>query len=68
VYNVWLGGKDGFAADREAADQVAQGTWVVKAQDPTAFLRRAIAYLAGKGISRTSTSAQAFRPPATSTR
>lgn len=52
VYNVWLGGKDGFAADREAAEQVAQrAPWVVEgARSNRAFLRRAIAYLARKGI------------------
>lgn len=54
VYDVWLGGKDGFAADRDAAEQVAQrAPWVVEgARSNRAFLRRAIAYLARRGISQ----------------
>lgn len=52
VYDVWLGGKDGFAADREAAQQVAEkAPWVVQgARANRAFLRRAVVYLAGAGI------------------
>jgi S-adenosyl methyltransferase len=49
VYNVWLGGKDGLAADRKAADEVAacRPQVVAGAQANRAFLVRAVRYLAG---------------------
>jgi hypothetical protein len=49
VYDYWLGGKDNFAADREAAEQVMAAypgiLRDVRAQ--RAFLARAVGYLAG---------------------
>jgi hypothetical protein len=50
VYDYWLGGKDNFAADREAAEQ-ARGAYphiaaAVRAQ--RAFLARAVRYLAAE--------------------
>jgi hypothetical protein len=50
VYNLWLGGKDGYAADREAAEQVAQRRpqTVISAQANRAFLARVVRYLAGQ--------------------
>jgi SAM-dependent methyltransferase len=52
VYDRWLGGKDNWAADRRAADQVAQvAPWVVQgARGSRAFLARAVRYLAGCGV------------------
>ncbi|MBO0807318.1 MAG: SAM-dependent methyltransferase [Actinobacteria bacterium] len=48
VYDYWLGGKDNFAADREAAEQViaARPTIIRDIRANRAFLRRAAAYLA----------------------
>jgi S-adenosyl methyltransferase len=50
VYDYWLGGKDNFAADREAAEQVIAAypgiLRDVRAQ--RAFLARAVRYLAGE--------------------
>jgi len=50
VYNLWLGGKDGYAADREAADQVARcrPQAVAGAGANRAFLARVVRYLAGQ--------------------
>ena len=52
VYDRWLGGKDNWAADREAADQVAQiAPWAVQgARSSRVFLARAVRYLAGCGV------------------
>jgi hypothetical protein len=49
VYNVWLGGKDGLAADRSAAAKVAacRPQVVAGAHANRAFLARAVRYLAG---------------------
>jgi hypothetical protein len=49
VYNLWLGGKDGYAADREAAEQVARcrPQVVAGARANRAFLVRVVRYLAG---------------------
>jgi hypothetical protein len=49
VYNVWIGGKDAYAADRAAAAEVARcrPQVVVGAQANRAFLARAVRYLAG---------------------
>lgn len=50
VYNYWLGGKDNFAADREAAEQAiaANPTIVPGVRTNRAFLRRAVSYLASE--------------------
>jgi hypothetical protein len=50
VYDYWLGGKDNFAADREAAEQAiaANPTIVPGVRTNRAFLRRAVQYLAGE--------------------
>ena len=52
IYDAWLGGKDNFAADRHVAAQVAQAQPLVVAgaRANRAFGRRAIAYLAERGI------------------
>jgi SAM-dependent methyltransferase len=55
VYNAWLvGGKDNFAADRQVADHVARvAPWAVTgARANRSFLRRAVSFLAGEGISQ----------------
>src|SRR5438876_10198259 len=50
IWNYWLGGKDNFAADREAGDRVAAmlPSIVAQARADRAFLGRAIRYLAGE--------------------
>ncbi|MBO0770293.1 MAG: SAM-dependent methyltransferase [Actinobacteria bacterium] len=50
VYDYWLGGKDNFAADREAAEQViaARPSIIRDIRANRAFLRRAVAYLAAE--------------------
>src|SRR5438876_3928038 len=50
VYDYWLGGKDNFAADREAADQViaANPTVLPGVRANRAFLGRAVRYLAAE--------------------
>jgi S-adenosyl methyltransferase len=50
VYDYWLGGKDNFAADREAAEAVMQvrPTVVRDIRANRAFLRRAVAWLASE--------------------
>ena len=55
VYNVWLGGKDHYAADRDAALRVAgcRPQVVAGARANRQFLGRVVRYLAGKqGISQ----------------
>lgn len=55
VYNVWLGGKDHYAADRDAAQRVAEcrPQVVAGARANRQFLGRVVRYLAGKqGISQ----------------
>ena len=49
IWNYWLGGKDNYAADREAGDKVAAmlPSIVAQARADRAFLGRAIRYLAG---------------------
>jgi S-adenosyl methyltransferase len=50
VYDYWLGGKDNYAADREAAERQARAIpqlpWL--ARQNREFLRRAVRYLAGE--------------------
>ncbi len=50
MYNYWLGGKDNFAADREAAEQAiaANPGIVADARANRAFLARAVHYLAAE--------------------
>jgi SAM-dependent methyltransferase len=50
VYNVWIGGKDHFAADRQAAERVAQcrPEVVAGARANRAFLARVVRYLAAE--------------------
>jgi hypothetical protein len=50
VYNVWLGGKDSYPADRKAAAEVAacRPQVVAGARANRAFLARAVRYLAGR--------------------
>ena len=53
VYNVWIGGKDAYAADRAAAAQVAarRPQVVAGARANRAFLARVVRYLSGpRGI------------------
>ena len=48
IYNYWLGGKDNYAADREAAEQAiaANPGIVTDVRANRAFLARAVRYLA----------------------
>ena len=50
IWNYWLGGKDHYAADRQAGDKVAAmlPSIVAQARADRAFLGRAIRYLAGE--------------------
>ncbi|HUN34399.1 MAG TPA: SAM-dependent methyltransferase [Trebonia sp.] len=50
VYNYWLGGKDNYAADREAGDETLQGypDMLSSVRANRAFLRRAVRYLAAE--------------------
>jgi S-adenosyl methyltransferase len=50
VYNVWLGGKDHYPADRKAAEEVAscRPQVVAGARANRAFLSRVVRYLAGQ--------------------
>jgi S-adenosyl methyltransferase len=50
IYDVWLGGKDNFAADREAAQAVIEvfPAIIPGVQANRAFLGRAVRYLAGE--------------------
>ena len=50
IYDYWLGGKDNYEADREAAEQViaTQPSILATVRANRAFLRRAVQYLAGE--------------------
>jgi SAM-dependent methyltransferase len=50
VYNYWLGGKDNYAPDREAAAQVIEAYPPIRVsvRAQRAFLRRAVSYLAAE--------------------
>jgi hypothetical protein len=54
MYDYWLGGKDHYAADREAADRstaaIPQLPWM--AQENRRFLGRAVRYCASQGITQ----------------
>jgi phage gp37-like protein len=59
VYDYWLGGKDNYEADREAAEQViaANPNVLPGVRANRAFLRRAVEYLVSEAGVRCSTSA-----------
>jgi S-adenosyl methyltransferase len=50
VYDYWLGGRDNYQADREAAEEViaTQPSILAAVRANRAFLRRAVQYLAGE--------------------
>ena len=52
IYDYWLGGKDNFAADREAAELALRPTprSAQAIRSNRAFLGRAVRFLAGAGI------------------
>jgi hypothetical protein len=54
MYDYWLGGKDNFAADREAADRQARAIpqlpWL--ARQNRGFLQRAVDYCAREGVTQ----------------
>jgi hypothetical protein len=52
IYDYWLGGKDNFAADREAAELALQAypELAQAVQSNRAFLGRAVRYLAQEGV------------------
>jgi hypothetical protein len=52
IYDFFLGGKDNFAADREAAASVVEAYPVMPrtARENRAFLGRAVRFLAGRGV------------------
>jgi S-adenosyl methyltransferase len=54
MYDYWLGGKDNFAADREAADRHARAIPQIPqmARQNRDFLRRAVSFCAGEGIAQ----------------
>jgi hypothetical protein len=51
VYDYWLGGKDNFVADREAAEQAIRDFPAIVAgvREQRAFLAPAVRYLTGPG-------------------
>jgi len=52
IYNYWLGGKDNYEADRQAAEQAIAVTPDILpgVRANRAFLRRAVEFVAGQGI------------------
>ena len=52
IYDAWLGGKDNFAADREAAELALQAypALAEAIQSNRAFLGRAVRFLVGAGV------------------
>jgi hypothetical protein len=54
VYDYWLGGKDNFAADREAGDEayIAYPDMPSSVRANRAFLRRAVRFMAESGITQ----------------
>jgi hypothetical protein len=52
IYNYWLGGKDNYEADREAAEQAITVTPDILpgVRANRAFLRRAVEFVSGQGI------------------
>jgi hypothetical protein len=54
MYDYWLGGKDNFAADRQAADRQARAIPQLPglARQNRDFLRRAVRFCAGAGINQ----------------
>ena len=52
VYDYWLGGKNHFAADREAGDEAVRAypDMYMSVRQNRAFLQRAVRYLAGVGV------------------
>jgi hypothetical protein len=54
MYDYALGGKDHFAADREAAEKIlaAQPDAVVTAKDNRLFLQRAVRYITSQGVAQ----------------
>jgi O-methyltransferase involved in polyketide biosynthesis len=54
VYDYWLGGKDNFAPDRELAERLLEVYPLAAqmAQENRQFLGRAVAYVAGRGITQ----------------
>ena len=52
MYDYWLGGKDNFEADREAAEAIRQRRPNIAEQalDNKKFQTRAISYVAGQGV------------------
>ena len=52
IYDYWLGGKNHFAADREAGDEAVRAypDMRMSVKQNRAFLQRAVRYLAGAGI------------------
>jgi O-methyltransferase involved in polyketide biosynthesis len=54
MYDYALGGKDNFAADREAAEKIlaAQPDGVITAKDNRLFLQRAVRYITSQGVAQ----------------
>jgi len=54
IYDYWLGGKDNFAADRAAAEQVMKATPTIKpgVTNNRAFLGRAVRHMVAQGITQ----------------
>ncbi len=54
IYDYWLGGKDNYAADREAAEQVMKATPTIRpgVTANRAFLSRAVRYMVGQDVTQ----------------